>query len=217
MHLFEQVYEQWITEQIKQEINPRRRELLQKGLGHGTVEFLRCIWFPAVGNLNHLYPEYEVRDYNNGYRYLDLAYIPGDAKGCIEIHGYSSHARDIDVRRFKDLCMKQALLALDDWLFLPIAYLSIKEDPGVCKQLILSFVGKFLAEAVPSDLTWSEAETLRFARRTLAPFTPKELAIHLQLSEQRTRVVLRSLLHKNRLAVASGHQRYRTYRLIAKE
>ncbi|MCR8843587.1 transcriptional regulator [Paenibacillus sp. SC116] len=217
MHLFEEIYERWLTEQIETENNPRRRELLQHGLGHGTVEFLRLIWFPAIGNLDYLYPEYEVRDYNNGYRYLDLAYLPNGAKGCIEIQGYRSHARDIEVRRFKDLCMKQALLALDGWLFLPIAYLSIKDDPGMCKQLILSFAGKFLATTVPSDLTWSEAETLRFARRTLTPFTPRELAIHLQLSENRTRVVLRSLLHKNMLTVASGSQRYRTYRLIVKE
>ena len=57
-------------------VNHRRRELLEKGLGHGTIEFLRCIWFPAIGNFNHLYPEWEVRDFNNGYRYLDLAYMP---------------------------------------------------------------------------------------------------------------------------------------------
>jgi hypothetical protein len=39
--------------------------------------------------LNDLSPEYEVRDLNNRYRYLDLAYMPGGVKGCIEIHDYS--------------------------------------------------------------------------------------------------------------------------------
>lgn len=114
-----------------------------------------------------------------------MAYRPGNAKGCIEIQDYRSHARDIEAGRFKDLCMKQALLALDDWLFLPIAYLSIREDPGVCKQLVLSFVGKFLSNAISSsDLHWAEAETLRFAKRLLRPFTPAELADHLVLSKQ---------------------------------
>ena len=109
--------------------------------------------------------------------------------------------------------MKQSLLALDDWLFLPIAYLSIREDPGVCKQLVLSFVGKFLSNAVSSELHWAEAETLRFARRLLRPFTPAELADHLVLSKQHTRAILHTMHDRKMLEVVDGKQRYRTYRL----
>jgi len=211
--LFNEAYDQWLDKQIAEENNPRRKELLSKGLSHGTVEFLRSVWFPAMGSFGDLYPEYEVRDMNNRYRYLDLAYMPGSAKGCIEIQDYRSHARDIDTARFKDLCMKQALLALDDWFVLPVAYLSIRDDPGLCKQLVLSFVGKFLS-ALDSSLSWAEAETLRFARRLLRDFEPRELAAHLRLSERRTRSVLHALVSKKQLIVASGKQRYRTYRLI---
>ncbi|WMT39512.1 transcriptional regulator [Paenibacillus sp. D2_2] len=210
---FDEVYENWLATMIIEENNPRRRELLKKGLSHGTVTFLRKVWFPVIGNLNDLYPEYEVRDLDNKYRYLDIAYMPGGAKGCIEIQDYSSHARDIETNRFKDLCMKQALLTLDDWLFLPIAYLSIRDDPSVCKKLVLSFVGKLLSIKMSVELTWAEAETLRFARRLMRPFEPRELASHLLLSENRIRVILRSLVAKNLIIVTSGKQRYRTYRL----
>ncbi|MFC5404587.1 transcriptional regulator [Cohnella soli] len=231
MNRFEEAYAKWMERQIAEESGVRRREFLRKGLSRGTVDFLRWIWFPVVGSLDHLYAEYEVRDFNNGYRYLDLAYMPGHVKGCIEIQDYRSHARDIEASRFKDLCMKQSLLVLDDWFFLPIAYLSIQDDPGMCKQLVLSFVGKFLAFAGTragvgtgggggtgggtgyAGLTWSEAETLRFARRLLRPFTPSELSGHLLLSEHRIRVILRGLVEKKQLEVASGRQRYRTYRL----
>ncbi|MDU0329701.1 MULTISPECIES: transcriptional regulator [Paenibacillus] len=213
MSEFDAVYLEWLERQINEETNLRRKEFLKKGLSRGTTDFLRYIWYPAIGNLNDLYPEYEVRDFNNGFRYLDLAYMPGNAKGCIEIQDYRSHARDIEAGRFKDLCMKQALLALDDWLFLPIAYLSIREDPGVCKQLVLSFVGKFLSNAVPSNLHWAEAEALRFARRLMRPFTPGELADHLRLSKQHTRAILRAMHSRKLLEVAGGRQRYRTFRL----
>ncbi|GJM78588.1 transcriptional regulator [Paenibacillus timonensis] len=213
MSEFDDVYLEWLDRQIDEERNPRRREFLQKGLNRGTTDFLRFIWYPAIGNFKDLYPEYEVRDFNNGYRYLDLAYRPGNAKGCIEIQDYRSHARDIEAGRFKDLCMKQSLLALDDWLFLPIAYLSIREDPGVCKQLVLSFVGKFLSNAVPSGLHWAEAETLRFARRLMRPFTPAELAAHLTLSQQHTRAILHVMHDRKMLEVVDGKQRYRTFRL----
>lgn len=213
MSRFEQNYEEWLHVNLTGERNHRRRELLEKGLGHGTVEFLRSVWFPAIGNFDHLYPEWEVRDFNNGYRYLDLAYMPGGAKGGIEVQGYGSHARDIDVKRFKDLCQRHCLMALDGWIFLPIAYLSIKDEPKQCQQFVLSFIGKFISTDVPAQLSWVEAETLRFARRLLRPITPLELAQHLRVSDRHARRILHSLVEQQLLCVASGQERVRTYKL----
>lgn len=213
MRAFDQAYAEWMAKQIKEEPNLRRKHQLQRGLTHGTITYLRTIWYPAFGNFDHLYAEYEVRDMRNGYRYLDLVYMPGGARGCIEIQDYRSHARDIDTGRFKDLCMKQALLALDDWLFMPIAYLSITEDAASCKQLTLSLVGKFVSMATPLELHWAEAETLRYARRVLRPIAPRELAEHLRLSGRHTREVLSNLVEKNLLTIVGGRQRYRTFRL----
>lgn len=211
---FDQAYEEWMGTTIAQEQNHRRRELLEKGLGHGTREFLRSVWFPVVRNFNHLYPEWEVRDFNNGYRYLDLAYMPGgDVKGGVEIQGYGPHARDLDVRRFKDLCWRHCLLALDDWIFLPIAYLSITDEPKRCQQLVLSFIGKFIATDVPEHLNWLEAETIRYARRVFCAFAPSELATHLRITDQHARRILHKLVELQLLYVASGKQRYRTYGL----
>lgn len=211
---FEQKYEEWIQVQITEEKNHRRRELLKKGLGHGTVQFLRSIWFPTVGNFNHLYPESEVRDFNNGYRYLDLAYRPGhDAKGCIEIQGYGPHARDLDVRRFKDLCWRHSLLALDGWTLLPIAYLSIQDEPQRCQQLVLAFIGKFTSTEVSTELSWLEAEVVRYARRLLRYFTPVELAHHLHISDRHARKILHRLVEQQILIVASGKERARTYKI----
>lgn len=211
---FEAKLNQWLCVQIASEGNSRRGELLQKEIGHGTKEFLRTIWYPAVGNFNHLYAEWEVRDYGNRYRYLDLAYMPGGAKGCIEIQGYRSHARDIEAWRFRDLCKKQAYLVLDDWLFLPIAYLSISEEPEVLKQLVLSFVGKFVSMAENDALSWIETEALRYARGIIRSFRSEELASHLKRSDRQTRRVLEKLLELNHLIVHNGQQRYRTFQAV---
>ncbi|WP_281885878.1 transcriptional regulator [Paenibacillus sp. YYML68] len=211
--MFNLEYELWMQKQIEHEKNNRRRELLQKGLSHGTVEFLRKIWYPVVGNFDHLYPEWEVRDFNNGYRYLDLAFIRGNMKGDIEIQDYGSHARDLDTRRFKDLCRRQSLLSLDDWIYLPIAYLSIREEPEFCKQLILSFLGKFVSCEVNAELSCLEAETVRYARRSLRPFKPNELAAHLRVTDRYARRLLHGLVEKQYLLVVGGNVRYRSYRL----
>lgn len=211
--MFTKQYELWMLKQIAEEKNHRRRELLEKGLSHGTVEFLRSIWYPVVGSFDHLHAEWEVRDFHQGYRYLDLAFMPGGAKGNIEIQDYRTHARDLDTRRFKDLCRRQSLLSLDGWIWLPVAYLSIREEPEFCKQLVLSFVGKFLSFDADAGLDWLEAETVRFARRLLRPFTPNELAGHLRITERYARKVLHRLVDSNHLVVASGNIRYRTYQL----
>ncbi|GIP31076.1 transcriptional regulator [Paenibacillus sp. J2TS4] len=211
MSTFDRKYEEWLEKNIVQEKNQRRLELLKNGLGHGTIEFLRDVWFPAVQHFDHLYPEWEVRDFHNGYRYVDLAYMPGGIKGAIEIQGYGPHARDLNVRRFKDLCWRHCLLALDHWILLPIAYLSIKDESQRCQQLVLSFIGRFMATDVSSELTCLEAETIRFARRQLWPFTPMEMAAHLQISDQYARRILHKLVELKHLEVASGNKRYRKY------
>jgi hypothetical protein len=213
MSTFQQKYEEWMQSNIALETNPRRRELLEKGLGHGTLEFLRSVWFPTVRNFDHLHPEWEVRDFNNGYRYIDLAYMPGGMKGGIEILGYGPHARDLDVKRFKDLCWRHSLLALDDWMFISVAYPSIQDEPQRCQQLVLSFIGKFISTNVPSGLDWLEAETVRFARRLLRPFTPMELAEHLRITDQHARRILHKLVELEHLIVCSGNKRYRKYGL----
>ncbi|ANE45283.1 transcriptional regulator [Paenibacillus swuensis] len=211
---FEQQFTLWMEALVSAEVNPRRRELLLKGLGHGSVEFLRQIWFPIVGHFDHLQPEWEVRDFGNGYRYIDFAYLPGGRKGAIEVHGFASHARDLDVRRFKDLCYRQGYLGLDDWTFLPVAYPAIMDEPKHCQQIVLSFIGKFLAVDVHASLDWLEAETVRLARRLLRPFTPDELCAHLRITKQHSRRLLSKLVELKILKVASGTVRYRTYQLI---
>ena len=211
MNEFDKMYEAWLNGQVAGEKNRRRRELLEKGLGHGTVEFLRSVWFPAIGNFDHLYAEWEVRDFHGGYRYLDLAYLPGGAKGGIEIQGYGSHARDLDVRRFKDLCWRHCLLALDGWLLLPIAYLSIQDEPEKCRQLVLAFVGRFVSFSVPSGLGSVEAETLRFARRVLRPFSAPELAEHLRISDRHARRVLNRMAESGLLRAMGGSRKSRKY------
>ncbi|WP_314803878.1 transcriptional regulator [Paenibacillus roseipurpureus] len=175
------------------------------------MAFLRSVWYPIVGNFNDLYLEWEVRDFANGYRYLDFAYMPRDAKAAIEIQGYSSHARDLELWRFKDLCSRHAHLALVGWLVLPIAYPSIVEATKMCQHLILSLIGKFISTDMHADLPWLEAETVRFARRTPRDFTANELAAHLNISSRHARTLLHTLCDKQLLAVSSGKERARSY------
>ncbi|MGG6313960.1 hypothetical protein [Paenibacillus macerans] len=101
---------------------------------------------------------------------------------------------------------------LDDWVFLPIAYPAITDEPKRCQQLILSFIGKYVAdEGVAEEPNWLEAEAVRFARRRLRPFSSSDLAGHLRISVQHARRILHRLTEQELVNAASGKQRYRTY------
>lgn len=210
---FEKAYDTWLSNQIEEEMSPQRKEILRKGLNYSTNEFLRKIWFPSVGHFDHLHAEYGVRDLNNKKRYIDLAYMPDGQKGCIEIHDFRSHARDINTERFKDLCMKQALLVLDGWDFLPIAYLSIRDNPEICKQLVLALIGKYLSTEMSEELNWVEAETMRMARRLVRPITVKEISSHLRITERHGRRILNGLVEKSYMVVDGGKLRYRSFKI----
>jgi hypothetical protein len=95
-------------------------------------------------------------------------------------------------------------LALDGWIFLPIAFPSIMDEPQQCQQLVLAFIGRFVATDVNSQLTCMEAETVRLARRLLRPFTPLELACHLRVSDRHARRILHKLVEFQILEAASG-------------
>lgn len=109
--------------------------------------------------------------------------------------------------------MKQAYLTIDGWMFLPIAYLSIVDEPEVCKQLVLSFIGKFISIPASPSLDWAENEVLRFARGILRPFSCEEVALHLQRSDRQARRTLNKLVSDHLLTVIAGKRRYRQYQL----
>ncbi len=99
------------------------------------------------------------------------------------------------------------------WMFLPIAYLSIKDEPRKCQQLILSFIGKFISIETPSSLTWVESEIIRYAQRVLRPITPQDIAQHLHISDRHARRLLHKMVDSQIQKVVSGKERKRTYQL----
>ena len=100
--------------------------------------------------------------------------------------------------------MKQALLAL----------MTGYSFPGVCKQLTLSFVGKFLPTAVPSNLSWARSGNLALCTQNNASFCPAgAFRASAAIVPRHTRAILQDMLNKKLMAVASGSLRYRLYRL----
>lgn len=134
------VYELWLQQQMKKGNGDAKRRLANHG--HAEKMFLDRVWWPAFRTLEGLHPEYEVKDFKDGTRFLDFAYLAQGMKVCIEIDGYGPHWRDADRRKFADNLMRQNHLVIDGWLVLRFSYDDIIERPRSCQQVLQQLLGK---------------------------------------------------------------------------
>lgn len=133
-------YAAWMERHIGRSKGEAKRRLVEHG--HAERMFLRQVWWPAFGSFEGLYPEYEVRDFKDKWRYLDYAYLSQGFKVCIEIDGYGSHWRDADRWRFADHLMRQNQLVIDGWLVLRFSYDDVMEKPRRCQQTVQQLLGR---------------------------------------------------------------------------
>ena len=99
-------YDAWLAEHHKNSKGERRRRLEQR-IGHAEKLYIIKVWWPLFGHLHNLHPEFEVKDFKDGWRFLDFAYLLAGCKICIEIDGFGPHWRDINRNRFSDQLMRQ--------------------------------------------------------------------------------------------------------------
>ncbi|RIE02013.1 hypothetical protein [Cohnella faecalis] len=148
---FETAHTNWMEKQRKSARGERRRRLsLPKGGNYAELQFLARIWWPAFGQFDNLHPEYEVRDFKDGYRYLDFALLLGGLHICIEIDPYGTHKRDIDRWKYNDNLIRHDHLVLDDWRILRFSLDHIQRHPRLCQQLLQQAIGKWgMAPSTP--------------------------------------------------------------------
>jgi len=174
---FEFAYEKWLNKHIKMNSGERKRRLA-KGIGHAQKMYLLKVWWPLFGNLNEMIPEFEVRDFKDGYRYLDFAWQLNAANVAIEIDGFGPHWRNIDRWQFADHLRRQNDLILDDWIVLRFSYDEIMEHPRKCQQTILQAKGKWghVPHSAHSANDPIDRAILDYAARAGGPFSPADAA-----------------------------------------
>lgn len=171
------------------------------------------VWWPAMGQMEHLYGEYEVNDFKDGVRFLDFAYLRHPHKIAIEIDGYGPHCRDIDRRAFADRLVRQNHLILDDWILLRFSFDDVKEHPRQCQQMIQQMLGKLYSQEAVRELTLHQREIIRIVSHQLKPVPPVEISNILGISTQFARKLMQDLVVKQYLASASQGERVRYYRI----
>lgn len=219
----DQAYSKWIELHLgRRDVNSERRRRLVERNDHGENSFIKSVWWPVVGNLDELHPEYEVNDYRDGSRFLDFAYIRGDYRISIEIDGYNTHQRHASRRTFGDDRFRQNQLVLDEWKVIRFSYDDIVDKPRQCQQFIQQLLGKLYGVGRQTveelDLPASTCELLRWAIKQ-GPgfvFSPKEASLRGGVCHASIQKYLKQLRNLQLIEPVSGSQRIRAYRLTEK-
>lgn len=210
---FEEAYRKFVEHHLKRS-SPTRMKRLEKGLGHAEHLFLFNVWWPAFGQFEHLHPEYEIRDYTDGYRYIDFAYIESHFRLAIEIDGFEWHWQSITQDKFRDHLARQNALLIDDWRLLRFSYDSVRLYPRTCQQTLQQMLGRGRDAVLEvSKLSLEEREILRLSSRRTTPITVKQVCDWLNVRPKHAQELLRGLAEKHWLEPASGKLRITSYTL----
>lgn len=172
---FEVAFVAWWSVTLRSAKGNRLRRL-RPGLTYASMYFLRFTWFAAFGSLKGLEPEYEVKDYRDGFRYIDFAYFTNAYRIVIEVDGRSSHRLNATAAEYEDELMRQNHLVIDGWSVLRLAFLSIRDKPRQCQQLLQQMLGRWRAAEGETKLPLIESRIMEYISRTSNPVSPAELS-----------------------------------------
>lgn len=186
---FQTAHDAWLNHHLRSRRGESRRKL-EEGYKVAQRAFIEKVWWPAVGNFNNLTPEYEVRDFADKQRFLDLAYIQGHSRFCVEVDGFGPHWRGISRWQFADQLNRQNHLIADEWKIYRFAYDEVVERPRGCQQFIQQVLGKIAcalennSDSITS-FTLLEKEIVRYLREKQNPYiTPTIIVKEFQVSKK---------------------------------
>lgn len=210
---YEDAYNAFLQSHVKKRSGPSAKRIVA-GLEHAEKMFLKNVWWPAFHNFEGLHPEYEIRDFKDGHRYLDFAYIQPYFRIAIEIDGFGPHWKDISPDQYCDHCHRQNHLIIDRWQILRFGYKDVDERPRICQQSVQQLVGRITgdsSEASFQALKATDKEILRLALSINRPLTIRDVATRCQLGRAASARYLKGLVETGWLQPARGSVRVRAY------
>jgi len=186
-----------------------RRGRLERGHQYAEKLFLQHVWWPLIGNFEHLHPEYEIHDWNRRSQFLDFAFLhENGGRIGIECDGFQSHIKDMDREKFSYALNRDSFLTGIGWKMLHFSFDDIQKRPEVCRMLLQLSLGPMIMEAanrtVRSELSPEEKEVLRTAWRLGKTIRPKDVRIKYGFSHRKCSAILQSLVEKRLLHAITG-------------
>ncbi|WP_217593080.1 winged helix-turn-helix domain-containing protein [Cohnella sp. GbtcB17] len=177
---FERAFAPWWSATLRAAKGARLKRL-KAGLTYASMYFLRFTWFAAFGSLKGLVPEYEVRDYKDGFRYIDFAFFTNAHRIAIEVDGRFSHRLNVTPAEYEDELMRQNHLVLDGWSVIRLAFQSIRDKPKQCQQVLQQMLGKWRTDDEGAKWPLAASNIMAYISRAPNPVSPTELSRALNL------------------------------------
>lgn len=197
---------------MKLHLNSRsgeRKGRLARGHKYAEQKFLEQVWWPVIGNFDHLHPEYEISDWNRKSIYLDFAYITPLCRLAIECDGYQSHVKDMDREKFSYSLNRDTFLTGMDWRVVHFSFDDIDQRPELCRMLLkLVLAPHLMHQAADRDekknLHHIEREIIALTWRLGAKIKPKDISIFLSISYRTSKNWIEALCKKGVLSPIPG-------------
>ncbi|WP_135551200.1 hypothetical protein [Paenibacillus cymbidii] len=135
MSIFEDTYRSWLQKHITTSRGERLRRLKERH-GFGEKCLLQHGWWPVVGSLADLHPEYPFVTPNGNHISMDIAYLRAPKPTCLEADDFGSHARDADRGSFSRGLDRQNEIVLAGWNILRFSLDKLKGKPLECQNHI---------------------------------------------------------------------------------
>ncbi|MDO3412509.1 hypothetical protein QWJ34_22280 [Saccharibacillus sp. CPCC 101409] len=186
-----------------------RRGRLERGHRYAEKLFLEKVWWPLLGSLDHLHPEYEIHDWNRRSQFLDFAFLPENGgKIGIECDGFQSHIKDMDRERFSYALNRDSFLTGIGWKMLHFAFDDIERRPEVCRMLLQLSLGPFAAGPFSRpdhpELSPEEKDVLLTAWHLGRAIRPIDLRQKYGFCHRKSRKILTTLAEQRLLRAVPG-------------
>ncbi|MDQ0189394.1 MarR family transcriptional regulator [Alicyclobacillus cycloheptanicus] len=210
---FEEAYQSWIASHRRKRTGDAGRRI-ENGLGHAERTFAEKVWWPAFYQFDNLHPEYAVRDFRDGLRYIDFAYIQPGFQIAIEIDGQATHWTHSQ-EEFIDDRLRQNDLVIDGWYVIRFPYVVVSDRARNCQRTLQQLIGRLTVEVSKGlgALRVLDREIVRLAIGAGRPITTRDIVTRFRLERHAASEHLKRLVASGWLEPASGSQRIRSYRV----
>mgnify|MGYP001322868184 CR=1 FL=1 len=201
---FEEEHARWLEAHL-QKRSGERRGRLERGHGHGEKLFLRNVWWPLHGNLDHLHPEFEVLDWRGRPFFVDFVWMPGHVKIALEVKGFGPHVRDIDRKWYCDELNRETFLQGLGFQVVSVPYDDVEERPELIINLLRVLFSRYLIGGSKAEtLLRIEREVLMLALQMNKPIRPQDIVKKLGINHRTAVRYLQTLCEKGRMRPILG-------------
>lgn len=193
---FKEVHDRFIQHHLSKRTGERRAQL-ERRHKHGEPLFLKNVWWPLYGNLDHLHPEYEVLDWRGFPYFIDLAYIRPHVRIGWEIKGYHAHVLKTDRTGYRNELNREAFLQGLGWRIISFSADDVVHQPETCRMIVKMVMAQYLPEEPPfRKSSWYEAEILKLACNLGRPLRPIDVVRHFAINHRSALQWIQQLCNK---------------------